>query len=95
MARIEVMPTESDQPHIYPLAQEILDLVQPYARKHDLSLQAVMSAIGTAAGAMLARAYNDGETAEAVCDRLSIAASHMAKIVRQQDQDRAKEATKQ
>jgi len=91
----EAMPTEHDQPHIYPLAQKILDLVQPYARENNLSLQAVMSSIGTAAGAMLARAYNDSEVADAVCARLSIAAREMAKMQRAVDQKAAREAVKQ
>lgn len=95
MSRVEVMPTEADEPHIPVLAQAIINASQAYAREHNLSFPAVMSAMGTAAGAMLARAYNDGDMAEEVCERLSIAASHMAKRLRQQDQARAKKSTKQ
>jgi hypothetical protein len=75
------MPTECDQPHIMPLAQIILDAVQPYARQHSLSLAAVMSAIGIASGGMLARAYSDPAMVDDVAGRLSIAAREFAKIM--------------
>ncbi len=79
--RAEAMPTEADKPHIWPLAQIILDAVQPYAREHGLSLQAVMSSIGTASGAMLARAYSDPAVVDEVAGRLSIAARECAKVM--------------
>ena len=74
MTHKEVMPTENDRKHINPLAQQILDLVQPYARDNNLTLQGVLSAIGTASGALLAKAYTDLETAQSVGARLSIVA---------------------
>lgn len=77
----ERMPPERDQPHIPILAQAILDTVQPYAREHELGLASVLSAIGTAAGGMLARAYRDPDTVDAVASRLSIAAREFAKAL--------------
>ena len=54
-----VTPTESDQAHIPLLAHEICNLVQGYSQANGLTLAGAMSAIGTAAGALLARAYSD------------------------------------
>lgn len=81
MSRAESMPTEQDQGHIMPLAQIILDAVQSYARSNSMSLAGVMSAIGTAAGGMLARAYSDPAVVDDVAGRLSIAAREFAKIM--------------
>lgn len=79
------MPTEIDKRHISPLAQEIIELVQQYAVRESMSLPGVMSAVGTAAGALLARAYSDPETAKMVAGQLSIAANEMAAFMYKND----------
>lgn len=81
----EVMPTASDREHIGPLAQAICDLVQDYAVAHEMTLPGVMSAIGTASGAMLARAYHDKQTAIAVSDRLAVAAAAAVEMMHAND----------
>ena len=58
-AAYEALPTTNDQKHIAPLAQQIIDVIQPYAKANGLTLQGVMSSIGTASGALLARAYRN------------------------------------
>lgn len=83
--KYETMPPEKDRPHIYLLAQAVLDLVQPYAAEHQLDLATVLSAIGTATGGMIARAYKDPEVVDAVAVRLSIAAREFAKVLIAQD----------
>lgn len=83
--RSEKMPPAQDRPHIPILAQAILDTVQPYAREHGLDFASVMSAIGTAAGAMTARAYKDPAIVDNVCARLSVAAQEFAKVLIEQD----------
>ncbi len=97
--RHEVMPPERDQPHIMPLAQIVLDAVQPYAAQHKLDLASVLSAIGTATGAMIARAYSDPEVVDNVAARLSVAAREFAKVLIARDirdgRRDAKAATKQ
>lgn len=83
--KYEKMPPEQDRPHILPLAQAVLDVVQPYAAEHKLDLATVLSAIGTAAGGMIARAYKDPEVVDEVASRLSIAAREFAKEMIRRD----------
>ena len=84
--RPEVMPTEADQEHIYPLAQVLIDAAQEYARDHGMTLQGVLSAVGTMAGALLARAYSDKETAQMVAERLPVAALAMVEAMHRRDE---------
>lgn len=81
----EMAPTEIDQLHITPLAQLLTDTAQEYARDNGMSLSGVMSAIGTATGAMLARAYHNPETAKEVVNRLPIAALAMVDWMHERD----------
>lgn len=85
MAAQEVMPTENDQQHITPLAQQITDLVQDYVQANGMTLQGVLSAIGTSGGALLARAYHDADTAKSVAGRLTIAALAMVDAMHTHD----------
>lgn len=78
-------PTEIDKRHIRPLADEIIKLVQQYANRESMSLSGAMSAIGTAAGALLARAYSDPEKTKLVAGQLSVAANEMAAFMYRND----------
>lgn len=86
---IETMPTPHDRKHITPLAQHIVDVAQAYARDNQMTFPGVMSALGTAAGGLLARAYSDTDLAVAVAERLSIAAAVMVRTTHEHD-DRIK-----
>lgn len=81
----EVMPTDNDSDHITPLAQKLMDTAQGYARDNGMTLPGVMSAIGTMAGAMLARAYRDPEMAQDVAGRITVAAVEMVKVMHARD----------
>jgi hypothetical protein len=81
----EVMPTANDKEHIMPLAQKLMDTAQEYARDNGMTLQGVMSAIGTMTGGLLARAYQDPEMAKAVADRIGIVAVAMVDVMHKRD----------
>lgn len=81
----ETMPTKLDQQHITPLAQKLLDMVQEYARENGMTFPGVMSAIGTMAGALLAKAYNDHDLAKSVADRITICAVAMVDVMHVRD----------
>ena len=81
----DVLPTANDRQHIGILAQRLADVVQDYARENGLTFSGVMSAIGTALGGLLARAYDDEQTMRDVAQRIPIAAIEMAKIMQQND----------
>ena len=90
----EVAPDANDQEHINPLAQQILDLIQPYAHANSMTLQGVLSAIGTASGALLAKAY-DPATADQVAGRLSVVAREFAKEMHRRGMTEIKRSTRQ
>jgi hypothetical protein len=85
MSNPEVMPTANDKEHIMPLAQKLMDTAQEYARDNGMTLQGVMSAIGTMTGAMLSRAYADPELAKSVAGRIGIAALAMIDVMHAND----------
>ena len=81
----EVMPTEHDQAHISLLAELLIETAQEYARDNEMSFPGVVSAIGTMAGALLARAYHSPDLAKEVAMRLSTVAVAMVEIMHKHD----------
>ena len=82
----EVMPTDNDRKHITPLAQKLVDTAQEYARDNGMTLQGVMSSIGTMSGALLARAYRDPAMVEGLAERIGIVAGEFARAMMANDQ---------